>query len=94
LGKTLTEAAKEKVRQSKIGKPLSEETRAKIALSRLGKKRKPFTAEHRANISLAKSRMKQEIAENLAICDAISAAVEREATIFCSIHTSNCDVDQ
>lgn len=55
-GETHTEAAKNKIRQSKygntsrLGKPHSEETKAKI---RMAQKGRPLSKEHRHKLSLA-----------------------------------------
>ena len=59
-GKTHTEESKEKIRQSRLGKPswnkdkpMSEETKKKLSESKKGKKRPPMTEEHKEKIRQA-----------------------------------------
>jgi group I intron endonuclease len=54
LGRTWSEATREKKIRGMTGRKASAETKTKMAAAKLGKKRKPFSEEHKANLSAAK----------------------------------------
>lgn len=58
LGKPNSEETRQKMSESHKGVALSAEHKARISEGQTGKKRKPFTDEHRKNISLGKQRQR------------------------------------
>ena len=57
-GKIVSEETRSKIARSEKGKIVTKETRLKQSLSHLGKKLKPFTEEHRKNLSLSRRNKK------------------------------------
>lgn len=62
-GQKRTAEAREKMSEAALGRELTPDTRAKISAALTGKRRKPFSDEHRAKMSLAQLRRWAAVSE-------------------------------